>query len=652
MTAPPKRPAPSARTPVVSAEVIEGICERLRGNQPVRRTLPGLGRLHIDRQLPFLCLYRTPPERADPGTERLVMGEASYLVASGARGTSAALAPLLRRVIETLSGPFGGFLLLEVWSTEPPTEPDAAPSGGMRSPTFEIHTVKGQDVQDTAETLRARLERVRIHRKAAEVEVREVRRCRPPGLSPILTPHELGELRCRAIGLGVAPIYRSLDGDAVYPLVLRPLRRALSPALQRTFHQFAQAHTSHTPPSYQALGRRRVVKAVWDVDEQLAAISDSFDFLLLVTPVNIEAAWHRFKRRRFEDAPVFQYRPRPIDPVLMKRRLYEIPIERIEDPTLAQLFWEKQAELDRQLTMLADRDTRRFLYGGLQSYGRPDSKLVATARELLDEIPSRTRQDGAPGHLDAAAFAERAEEELDHYHRLDPAFTATVQVREDMYSGLMVSRGRLLVGRDARIPRGRVEALLSHEVGTHLVTYYNGRAQPLRQLYVGLAGYDELQEGLAVLAEYLVGGLSRARLRLLAARVVAADSIVEGASFTEVFRLLDRTYEFDQKTAFTITMRIFRGGGLIKDAVYLRGLLRIIEYVRKGGDLAPLYVGKIAAVHIPLIEELRWRKVLRPLPLQPRFLGRGDSLRRLNEIREGRSLLEMAAGRARKEKKR
>ena len=67
--------------------------------------------------------------------------------------------------------------------------------------------------------------------------------------------------------------------------------------------------------------------------------------------------------------------------------------------------------------------------------------------------------------------------------------------------------------------RARVGASLQHEVGTHLVTYYNGLEQPLRLLHVGLAGYDETQEGLAVLAEYLVGGLSRSRLRTLAERV-------------------------------------------------------------------------------------------------------------------------------------
>ncbi|NIQ16470.1 MAG: DUF1704 domain-containing protein, partial [Candidatus Dadabacteria bacterium] len=69
----------------------------------------------------------------------------------------------------------------------------------------------------------------------------------------------------------------------------------------------------------------------------------------------------------------------------------------------------------------------------------------------------------------------------------------------------------------------RVEALLQHEIGTHALTYFNGLSQPFKQLCIGLSGYEELQEGLAVLAEYLVGGLSKPRLRLLAGRVVAVN---------------------------------------------------------------------------------------------------------------------------------
>jgi uncharacterized protein (TIGR02421 family) len=205
----------------------------------------------------------------------------------------------------------------------------------------------------------------------------------------------------------------------------------------------------------------------------------------------------------------------------------------------------------------------------------------------------------------------------------------------------MVSHGSLLVGRDARIPAARAEALLQHEVGTHIVTYYNGRAQPFKQLYSGLAGYDALQEGLAVFAEFLVGGLNRPRMRLLAARVVAARSIVDGASFVDAFRQLTRDHGFEKKTAFGITMRIFRGGGLTKDAVYLRGLLELLEYLRQDGNLEPLLIGKIATEHVPVIEELRWRRVLLEPPLRPRFLDAPGAAERLKRARNGLSLLDL-----------
>ena len=83
---------------------------------------------------------------------------------------------------------------------------------------------------------------------------------------------------------------------------------------------------------------------------------------------------------------------------------------------------------------------------------------------------------------------------------------------------------------------------------------------------------DALQEGLAVLAEYLVVGLSRPRLRLLAGRVVAVRYLLDGASFVDTFRELSLTHGFANPVAFTIAVRTFRSGGFTKDAVYLRGL--------------------------------------------------------------------------------
>ena len=182
----------------------------------------------------------------------------------------------------------------------------------------------------------------------------------------------------------------------------------------------------------------------------------------------------------------------------------------------------------------------------------------------------------------------QARAEFEYYRNVWPDFSPKAEVTGRV-AGIMVSRNKLLINRNTALPASRVEALLQHEVGTHLLTYYNGRAQPFRQLYSGLAGYEALQEGLAVLAEYLVGGLDRPRMRQLAARVVAARQLIEGASFVETFHTLHHTFGLPQHSVFRTTMRIHRGGGFTKDAIYLRGLRQILDYVGRGGRVgAPI----------------------------------------------------------------
>jgi uncharacterized protein (TIGR02421 family) len=178
-------------------------------------------------------------------------------------------------------------------------------------------------------------------------------------------------------------------------------------------------------------------------------------------------------------------------------------------------------------------------------------------------------------------------------------------------------------------------------VGTHLLTYFNGGAQPFKMLQSGLPGYDALQEGLAVLSEYLVGGLTADRLRVLAARVIAARALVDGASFVDVFRELTRTHGFSQRSAYTTTMRVFRGGGLLKDAVYLRGLLDVLKYVARGGDLDILFTGKIATRYVSVIEELVMRKILKLPPVYPRYLEIEGARARLERLRHVTPVLDL-----------
>ncbi len=86
---------------------------------------------------------------------------------------------------------------------------------------------------------------------------------------------------------------------------------------------------------------------------------------------------------------------------------------------------------------------------------------------------------------------------------------------------------------------------------------------------------------------------------------------------------------------------------MTKDAVYLRGLQIILEYIAEGGELGPLFVGKIGADHIPIIRELLWRGVLTEPPLKPRYMARADVLSRLEKLRRGASVLDLVRRRNR-----
>jgi uncharacterized protein (TIGR02421 family) len=211
---------------------------------------------------------------------------------------------------------------------------------------------------------------------------------------------------------------------------------------------------------------------------------------------------------------------------------------------------------------------------------------------------------------------------------------AQVQVRPDV-TGLMVSRGNVLISDQLSLDAARVDALLQHEIGTHVLTFYNGAAQPLQQMRYGLADYDELQEGLGVFAEYLVGGITPGRLRTIAARVIAVESVQGGATFMETFRLLRADYGMSPFSAFDIAERVHESGGFTRDMIYLRGLLWVLDYVRAGGNLEPLYIGKIAYRHIDIIAELRERGILREPPLRPRFLTLPATAARLERAARG-----------------
>jgi uncharacterized protein (TIGR02421 family) len=368
------------------------------------------------------------------------------------------------------------------------------------------------------------------------------------------------------------------------------------------------------------------------VDRELSAIAEGFRFLLDLTPIDLVAARQQFHTDG--RTPAFTYRPLEDDPGVAATRLADVAIDSVQDPALASLLLAKQRELQLQLDMLGCRGSTDFLALSIELYGAVSPALLAEAEDILATVPAPAPDDGP--WLDAEAFVKAAQAELDRYRAFAPDMESHIEVREGS-TGVMVSNGDVLVAPTVRIAVARLDALLHHEIGTHVVTHVNGANQPLHVLATGLAGHDETQEGLAVLAEHLVGGLTAGRMRQLAARVVAVHEMVDGGEFPDVHSgLIDAGVPRNQ--AFTITTRVFRSGGLTKDAVYLRGLHELIGHIASGGDLEVLWLGKMPLTAAPLVADLRERGALTDPLLRPRYLDDRAAQARLAGIHQVDSL--------------
>lgn len=594
------------------------------GDAPIRHRLAGGGRAHVDRALPFLIVNRGGGP--DSLAARVAAISPTYVLWPGPGDDEAVAA--IEAIAAAAHADHRRVLLVSLYDLPRDLSLDAdLPK--LEAFTARLSASGDAPAQAAAKRLAQALEKIEI----------DLRTCCVEHVSEAWFESGVESLVERLpwlshISLGLPQTYRVPGQDEIYPQLLHELEIGMFDALLQASHAFLAEISPDPPRSHRALGRRSFIAAARSVDTKLLRISTSFDFLLSVSPINSEAAYGKFKGDKFETAPAFRYRPLTVDPDLAKRALYAIDLRRVEDPVLEQLFTEKRRELDQQLTMLSCRNSGDFRYVSLTLYGPVEPELLASAREILDTIPPDRRLGEAIG-ADLVRKAARAL--IADYRKANPRFNGRVAVRQDIPAGLMVSGRTLMIAQATRMPRNRLDALLQHEVSIHLLTHVNGDSQGLKIFRTGLAGYEGVQEGLGVFAECAVGGLTAARLRLLAARVAVVDAMIAGAEFIEAFRLL-RAYGFGSRMAFNVAARVYRSGGLSKDAVYLRGFIQVLDLLKRGSDLAPFWFGKIAARHVPVIEELAARGLLQKPRTLPQFLARPEARARIERMRSAPAL--------------
>ena len=594
---------------------------------PFRLRLQGGGRAHVDRLLPFLILNRAGA--SDSLAARVAAISPTYVIWPGPEDREAVAAA--ERIACAAHGDYPQVLIVSLYDLPRDSSLD---EDVPKLEAFNARLSASEDApaQAAAERLAEALETIEI----------DLRACCVDHVADAWFESGVEELVRRLpwvshVSLGLPQIYRVPGKEAVYPQLLHELEIGVFDALLQASHAFLAKISPDPPKSHRALGRRSFIAAARSVDSKLLRVSTSFDFLLSVSPINSEAAYAKFKADKFDVPPTFRYRPLTVDPDLAKRALYAIDLRRVEDPVLENLFAEKRRELDQQLTMLSCRNSVDFRYLSLTLYEPVEPELLASAREILATIPG-DRSDSEAIGADLIRKTSRAL--IADYRKANAEFNGRVVVRQDIPAGLMVSGRTLMISQSTRMPRHRLDALLQHEVSVHLLTHVNGDAQGLKIFRTGLAGYEGVQEGLGVFAECAVGGLTAARLRLLGARVLVVDAMIAGAEFIEAFRLL-RDLGFGSRMAFNVAARVYRSGGLSKDAIYLRGFRQVLGLLADGSDLTPFWYGKIAARHVPVIEELAARGLLQAPRSLPQFLARPEAQARIESMRTGPPLSQL-----------
>lgn len=179
-----------------------------------------------------------------------------------------------------------------------------------------------------------------------------------------------------------------------------------------------------------------------------------------------------------------------------------------------------------------------------------------------------------------------------------------VLLSDDLPSAAATGDGVILVKAGARCRELDVRRIVLHEIEGHALPRLSARHERLGLFRVGTAGGSDDEEGRALLIERRAECMDAERRAELGRRHLAALALRRGADYVETARLvLDRGAHLDD--ALRITSRVYRGGGLGRELVYLTAFSRVERALSRDGDLESwMERGRIAVAAARVLRDL------------------------------------------------
>jgi uncharacterized protein (TIGR02421 family) len=345
------------------------------------------------------------------------------------------------------------------------------------------------------------------------------------------------------------------------------------------------------------------------IDSQLHALVSTIDILSAVKPLNYLQEKETFFSKNFSIEPLYHYKTTDINPFALKRKLYNLPLENIKDEDLYTLYLAVVDSYVDKIDQYKSIGSNGFLYDSLRYYGEPSEKDIHNAQFIL-HLPVNPK-DTADNIIDAQSIVDILAKMVDEEN-----YTWDMKLDETMVANALVSGTSVRINSNAKLYETDARALAHHELGVHLATSLNANKQPLRILSLGCPLNTMTQEGLAILSEYLSGNLTLQRLKTLALRVIAVKSMIKDKNFRTTFLILKETYQVTDDLAYTITARVYRGGGYTKDHLYLKGFSLILNAYQHEKNFTHLLAGKTSLGFLPLITRLIDKELL----IAPHFI--------------------------------
>ena len=349
---------------------------------------------------------------------------------------------------------------------------------------------------------------------------------------------------------------------------------------------------------------------VFEIDANLDGLIHNIELLAQVNPINVEKEKHRFFASKYAIEPNFNYPKVKFRPYQLQRAFFAQPLEKVKDDVIGKMY---KDVINYYSNMIQCIETigqgKQFYYNSLSVYGTPTEKDVQNAHFILhyEDEPMSMDMEKVHSPLEAKDYFEKFAKQYD--------FPLNIKFSTHIAADAMVSNSSrtLIIKRNAKFSKNQLLTLANHEIGIHLVTTYNGLLQPLKIFSNGLPKNVETREGLAVFSEYMGGALTLKRLKELAYRVMASDSLIKGYGFADTFDLIHGKYKLNREEAFSITLRAHRGGGFTKDRLYLSGLRKIYKRYQAEENMDVLLSGKVSLDYEKEMKYLRSKGLWEPI---------------------------------------